>query len=67
MDTLIERPVQSKQRRAIMQEIAEITETPIEQVDRVYNEEFAALNSTAKVKQFVGVIASRRAKLRLRH
>ena len=45
--------------------IAKETETPVEVVRLIYDEEFSALAAEARITQYVGVIASRRVKLRL--
>lgn len=47
--------------------IARETQTPVEVVRVIYEEEVASLSHDAKITQFVGVIASRRVKMRLRH
>lgn len=47
--------------------IARDTTAPVELASRVYREELAALASKARITQFLTVIASRRARLRLRH
>jgi hypothetical protein len=46
--------------------ISKETETPVEVVRVIYDEEVTALRASAKIQQYVGVIASRRVKLRLR-
>jgi hypothetical protein len=50
----------------IAETIARETAAPIELVSRIYREELAALAREARVTQFLHVIASRRARLRLR-
>ena len=45
--------------------IAKETETPIEVVQMIYDEEVTTLRQNAKIMQYVGVIASRRVKLKL--
>jgi hypothetical protein len=42
------------------------TETPTQIVRELFLEEIAALASTARITQYVGIIASRRVRLRLR-
>ena len=59
-------PVQSKSNEAFVSAIASETETPIEQVRALYEEELAALTKRATVRQFVGVIATKRVKQHLR-
>lgn len=46
--------------------IAREADAPIELASRVYREELDALASKARITQFLHVIASRRARLRLR-
>ncbi len=50
----------------VAQMIADETGTPIDLAARVYREEFRALAHEARITQFVSLIASRRARLRLR-
>lgn len=45
--------------------IAKETDTPVDVVKLIYDEEFDAISANAKITQYVGVIASRRVKLRL--
>jgi len=59
-------PVAAKAASRLAEAIAKETETPIEVVSVIYEEEVTALEANAKIKQYVGVIASRRVKLRLR-
>jgi Protein of unknown function (DUF3562) len=49
----------------LAESIARETNTPLEVVKPIYEEEFDALAANAKITQYVGVIASRRVKLRL--
>jgi RNase H-fold protein (predicted Holliday junction resolvase) len=58
-------PVAAKAAATLAESIAKETDTPIEVVRVIYDEEFTALEANAKIKQYVGVIASRRVKLRL--
>jgi hypothetical protein len=46
--------------------IARETETAIDEVDRIYEEELSGLSSEAKVTQFLGVLTSKRVRARLR-
>lgn len=50
----------------VAESIARETAAPIEVASRVYREELDALASKARITQFLHVIASRRARLRLR-
>lgn len=47
------------------EKIAQETDTPVEVVRLIYDEEFSAISATAKITQYVGVIASRRVRMRL--
>lgn len=58
--------VQSKSNEAVVSAIARDTETPVEQVRALYEEEVATLAERATVRQFVGVIATKRVKQQLR-
>ena len=46
--------------RSIAEALARKTKAPIEQVAEVYARESAELERTARVKKFIGVIATRR-------
>ena len=46
--------------------LARKTDTPVEEIRKLYAQEVADLESTANVKNFIDVIASRRVKERLR-
>jgi Protein of unknown function (DUF3562) len=59
-------PVQSKSNEAFVYAIARETETPIDEVRALYEEEVASLTKRATVRQFVGVIATKRVKEQLR-
>ena len=54
-----------KSESRLAESIARETNTPLEVVKPIYDEEFDALAANAKITQYVGVIASRRVKLRL--
>jgi hypothetical protein len=58
-------PVATKAASGLAESIAKETDTPIDVVRVIYDEEFSALEANARIKQYVGVIASRRVKLRL--
>jgi hypothetical protein len=55
-----------KQVRAATEALARETETSIEEVQRLYEEELEDLANDAKITQYLGVLASRRVKMRLR-
>lgn len=46
--------------------IAKETDSPIEVVRMIFQEEYSAVTANAKITQFAGVIAGRRARLRLK-
>lgn len=50
----------------VAESLARETSAPVELASRVYREELDALASKARITQFLSVIASRRARLRLR-
>jgi hypothetical protein len=50
----------------LVESIARDTDTPIEVVRMILDEELKALTAAARIMQFVPVIASRRVRLRLR-
>ena len=58
-------PVAKKAASRLAESIAKETDSPIDVVRVIYDEEFSALAANAKIKQYVPVIASRRVKLRL--
>lgn len=49
--------------RSIAEALARETNKPIDQVAEIYARESAALEQTARVKNFIGVIATRRTRL----
>ncbi len=59
-------PSAPKHDRAATESLAKETETSIEEVQRLYQEELEDLAHDAKITQYLGVLASRRVKLRLR-
>ena len=59
------RPRAAQSDARLAESIAQETNTPIEVVKTIYDEEFDAIAASAKITQYVGVIASRRVKLRL--
>lgn len=59
-------PAQSKSNDATVVAIANDTETSLDVVKALYAEECAALSEKARVKTFVGVIATRNVKRYLR-
>ena len=59
-------PVQSKANDALVDSIAHETETSTDVVKALYEEEVATLTAQATVRQFIGVIATKRVKQQLR-
>ena len=55
-----------KNSRAAAEALAKETKRPVEEVQKLYEEELNGLASEAKVTQYLGVLASRRVKMRLR-
>ena len=61
-----ERPVPGAQDRSIAEAIAKDTDTPAEDVQKIYEQELSSLASDAKITQYLGVLATRRVRLMLR-
>ena len=59
-------PLRSKAAAASVAAIARETETSVDLVKALYDEEVAALDAEAKVKTFIGVIATKKVKQQLR-
>ena len=59
-------PVAAHTDSRIPETIAKETQTPIEIVRAIWAEEFEALVHDAKLTQYLGIIAGRRVKIRLR-
>jgi hypothetical protein len=59
------RPRSPKNDARLTESIAKETDTPVEVVKMIYDEEFDAVAANARITQYVGVIASRRVKMRL--
>jgi hypothetical protein len=59
-------PSQARADQATVSAIAKETSASVDEVKTLYEEEVATLASQATIKQFVGVIASRRVRLQLR-
>lgn len=52
--------------RAVAEAIARETHTSVDEVQRIYEEELSELASDAKITQYLGVLASRRVRERLK-
>jgi Protein of unknown function (DUF3562) len=59
-------PAQAKADRRTVASIAKETETSVEIVKALYEEEVATLIAQARVKQYVGVLATKRVRQQLR-
>jgi hypothetical protein len=55
-----------KKDREVTEAIAKETNTSVEEVQKIYAEELNELAGDAKITQYLGVLASRRVKMRLR-
>ena len=60
------RPPQATNVNAVTEAIARETDTDVEVVKEIYDEELTTLATDAKITQFLGVLTSRRVKIRLR-
>jgi len=66
MAALIRTATAEKKDKAATEAIAEETHTDVEVVQEIYQEELSALASDARITQFLGVLTSRRVKMRLK-
>ena len=66
MAATIRPPAGTTSTRAATEAIAKETETDVEVVKLIYDEELTTLSTDAKITQYLGVLASRRVKMRLR-
>ena len=57
---------QQESSRAVAEALAKETHRPVEEVERVYEEALSELAHEAKITQYLGVLASRLVKMRLR-
>ena len=55
-----------KHDRVVTEALAKETATSVEEVEKLYEEELEDLANDAKITQYLGVLASRRVKMRLR-
>ena len=60
------RSAQVNNSHAATEAIARETETDVEVVKEIYDEELTTLATDAKITQYLGVLASRRVRMRLR-
>jgi hypothetical protein len=66
MAARIRYPAAPKQDRNATEAIAKEMHTPVEEVQKLMDEEIEDLANDAKITQYLGVLASRRVKMRLR-
>lgn len=66
MAALIQGKPIGKNDRAATEAIAKETETSVEVVREIYEQELTTLSSDAKITQYLGVLASRRVRMILR-
>jgi hypothetical protein len=66
MAALIQNKSTGKNDRATTEAIAKETETSVEVVQEIYEQELSSLSTDAKITQYLGVLASRRVRLILR-
>jgi len=65
MAALIPTKAPGKNDRAATEAIAKETDTSLDVVQKIYEEEFSSLQSDAKITQYLGVLASRRVRMKL--
>jgi hypothetical protein len=56
----------SKNHQTSKEAIAKETDTSIDEVDKIYEQELSELASDAKITQYLGVLATKRVKMKLR-
>lgn len=56
----------SKNHQTTKEAIAKETDTSLDEVDKIYEEELSHLASDAKITQYLGVLASKRVRMKLR-
>ncbi|HEY4369524.1 MAG TPA: DUF3562 domain-containing protein [Steroidobacteraceae bacterium] len=66
MAALIRTASAEKKDKAATEAIAKETHTDVEVVQEIYEQELSVLASDAKITQFLGVLTSRRVRMRLR-
>jgi Protein of unknown function (DUF3562) len=66
MAARIRYPSAPKNDRVATEALAKETDTSLEEVEKLYEEELEGLASDAKITQYLGVLASRRVRMRLR-
>jgi hypothetical protein len=56
----------SRNHQTTKETIARDTDTAIDEVDRIYEQELSQLASDAKITQYLGVLVSKRVRMKLR-
>jgi hypothetical protein len=56
----------SRNHQTTKEAIAKETETSLDEVDKIYEQELSHLASDAKITQFLGVLATKHVKMKLR-
>jgi hypothetical protein len=56
----------SRNHQTTKEAIAQETQTSFEEVEKIYDEELTTLAADAKITQYLGVLASRRVRMKLR-
>jgi Protein of unknown function (DUF3562) len=56
----------SRNHQTTKEAIAEETHTSLDEVERIYDEELTTLAADAKITQYLGVLATRRVRMKLR-
>jgi hypothetical protein len=66
MAALIQSSKTAKNDQAVTEAIAKETDTSVDVVKEIYEQELTTLSSDAKITQYLGVLASRRVRMKLR-
>ena len=66
MAALMQNKGPGKQDHAATEAIAKETDTSVDVVKKIYEQELTTLSNDAKITQYLGVLASRRVRLKLR-
>jgi hypothetical protein len=66
MATSTPRTLESAPPQQTTEALAEETHTSLAEVEKIYEEEFSTLAADAKITQYLGVLATRRVRMKLR-
>jgi len=66
MAALMQNKGHGKHDRAATEAIAKETDTSVDVVQKIYEQELTTLSNDAKITQYLGVLASRRVRMKLR-